>query len=46
MTDKKAKLPEPNPTVEQLAQAILREPPKEWEYLKRGKEKRQKAQST
>ena len=28
------------PTMEQLARAILREPPAEWEYQKRGKAKK------
>lgn len=28
------------PTMERLARAILREPPAEWEYMKRGKAKK------
>ena len=37
--EKKDATPE-YPTMEQLARAILREPPAEWEYMKRGKAKK------
>ena len=35
-----------SPAIEQLARAILREPPAEREYLKRGKAKKGKAKPT
>ena len=40
-SEKKDAKPE-YPTMEQLARAILREPPAEWEYMKRGKKKKEK----
>ena len=38
--EKKDAKPDGYPTMERLARAILREPPAEWEYMKRGKAKK------